>query len=901
MKYTIIWLLCCPAYLLAQLPEGFFDQKLPLNFDNPIGLLFEEGGAMFIWEKKGVVHLVPPDGQPQTEPVINIQEEVTNWNDHGLMGFALDPNFAVNGWVYLLYAVDLHHYLEYGTPSYSSDSTVINHPTFGRITRYQVKKLNGAWTSDPQTRKVILGNHFQDGIPLLNPFHGLGHLQFGADGSLLISIGNSSTGTDTGKDPENSFIHQALDMGLIDETLDIGSYRSQYLGSHGGKILRINPIDGSGYLSNPFYQDERPQSAQSRIWAYGFRNPYRFNIFPNTGEHYPDAGDPGTLIVGDVGDASWEELNVVEKGGQNFGWPITEGMYWNWTYHQAPTPSNFLAPNPLFETGSCDQAYFNFRDLFQWPSNTNNEFFPNPCANGISIESTFYPTVATPPVIAYNHQKWNPPTRAEIPGFDQKGQLVGIPIQESGTTVTGSPFEGDSSIGGVFYSGTAFPAPYRGLFFSLDHSGWIRTFEFDKNKQLKKTAPFHDNSNTIIYLAYNPKDEALYYISILQGIHKISYGGNLPPKAIITVDKSFGPAPLTVQFDGQTSSGTTAPIKSYHWDFGDGQVSNLPNPSHQFVTSGNTPVSRIITLTVTDSTGTSDAAQQLIALNNTPPKVRINSLKEGDQYPIHQSTLVRLAATVEDQEHKTETLSYEWQTFFHHNDHFHVDPPQLREIGFALLSPLGCDLEAYWYRIRLKVTDPNGLTGMDEVSIYPNCNAPFVNSLNLNGQIEQEEIMLNWEVNENNGPLEFEVQKSEDFNHFDVIGHMTSDQPTFSFTDVTPKRGRNIYRIKAKSGDQAFVYSNTISIVYPEPPEVQVYPNPVHSLLNIEFKPVNTETLDFNLYNISGQLVLRKIFTVTPNQANTRTINVNALPNGVYSYVVENKNSQVSGYFLIAH
>ena len=81
---------------------------------------------------------------------------------------------------------------------------------------------------------------------------------------------------------------------------------------------------------------------------------------PNTGSHYPEDGDPGTLIVGDVGNGAWEELNVLHTGGQNFGWPVFEGIPLAWKFWTQEVPDNPLAPNPL---NTCDQPFFNFRDL----------------------------------------------------------------------------------------------------------------------------------------------------------------------------------------------------------------------------------------------------------------------------------------------------------------------------------------------------------------------------------------------------------------------------------------------------------------------------------------------------------------------------------------------------------
>ena len=112
-------------------------------------------------------------------------------------------------------------------------------------------------------------------------FHVGGSLGFGPDGKLYFAVGDNG---DTSNPQDLSNPH--------------------------GKILRINS-DGTVPVDNPFYGQAGKYGA---IWAYGFRNPWRLSFDP----------DSGRLYVGDVGDATWEEIDLVQKGG-NYGWPIVEG------------------------------------------------------------------------------------------------------------------------------------------------------------------------------------------------------------------------------------------------------------------------------------------------------------------------------------------------------------------------------------------------------------------------------------------------------------------------------------------------------------------------------------------------------------------------------------------------
>jgi glucose/arabinose dehydrogenase len=108
-----------------------------------------------------------------------------------------------------------------------------------------------------------------------------GTVQFGQDGKLYFAVGDNGYGPN-----------------------------AQDLSNPHGKILRINK-DGSIPVDNPFYGIP---GALPEIWAYGLRNPWRFQFDSFTGK----------LYVGDVGADSWEEVNIISKGG-NYGWPNCEG------------------------------------------------------------------------------------------------------------------------------------------------------------------------------------------------------------------------------------------------------------------------------------------------------------------------------------------------------------------------------------------------------------------------------------------------------------------------------------------------------------------------------------------------------------------------------------------------
>jgi glucose/arabinose dehydrogenase len=176
----------------ATLPSGFTDEPVGGSWVEPVGLTFAHDGRMFVWEKAGKVWIVE-NGIRLKQPLIDIHDEVGNWGDFGLVGFALDPNFLSNGFIYLSYEVDHHHLINYGTPNYNPNVNEYNRATTGKITRYTAKSSDGFRSVDPASRKILLGEALNKGVPILYTSHGVGSLVFGADVTLLASCGEGSS------------------------------------------------------------------------------------------------------------------------------------------------------------------------------------------------------------------------------------------------------------------------------------------------------------------------------------------------------------------------------------------------------------------------------------------------------------------------------------------------------------------------------------------------------------------------------------------------------------------------------------------------------------------------------------------------------------------------------------
>jgi glucose/arabinose dehydrogenase len=673
-KAFLMMFLLLGSLLATAQPSGFVVEDVGEDWNAAVGLTFsKDGERMYVWEKGGKVWIVE-DGERLAAPLIDISEEVGDWGDHGLLGFALDPNFENTGYVYLLYVVDRHHLLHFGTGSYSPSRNDYYGATIGRVTRYTARASDKRRTVDPNSRRVLLGETKSTGVPVLYESHGIGTMHFGEDGSLVISTGDGATAgwadygyqEDDPNRPLDTYVPQALQDGILTEKENVGTFKSQLLESLCGKILRINPANGDGMPSNPFYDSANPRSATSRVWALGLRNPFRFSVKPGSGS----ATSPGVLYIGDSGWSLREEINVATGPGMNFGWPMYEGLEAQEVYihRQISNPS---APNPLYGQGNCQQQYFYFRDLVMQPVRDGKPYFGNPCNWNELIPDKIPTFTHARPAIEWGNGEGG----SRVGVFDGENKAAVAMIGAAGSPVTGPQFNGSSSTGGVWYTGDDFPAEYKNTYFWGDYgAGWIRNASFTDNNAPTAVRNFIDNDAIVVAIETNPVTGGLYYINYPTQVKKVSfYNGNMPPKAVAKADKLYGPSPLVVQFTGSESTDAEGGL-TYEWDFGDGSPkSTAANPQHTF-TSSEIGRNYKVVLKVTDAGGLSSTAKLSINLNNTPPKVTITSPVEGTLYTLKAQTVLNLRAEVTDEEHSGNQLTYKWQTVMHHNDHVHPEP-----------------------------------------------------------------------------------------------------------------------------------------------------------------------------------------------------------------------------------
>jgi glucose/arabinose dehydrogenase len=263
------------AFAFPAVPLQFQDDLVVAGFDAPTAAVLVPDGRIFVIEQNTAqVRLVVKGMLSPVDPA-GIVPLVRAGGEAGLIGAALDPGFPARPYLYL--------------------QATMRSPNSVRILRYTLAgdldfTDTGAMTLDPASQYTVLGN-----LPDASPKHNGGQLAFGPDGMLFSGVGD-----------------------------DDNSCRAQDLTRLQGKILRLDvsalPAGGGG---PPRYAEITPpdnpfaahaDSAARLVWAFGFRNPFRFSIDPLT----------GCLHVGDVGNEGWEELDVACAGGMNFGWPHHE-------------------------------------------------------------------------------------------------------------------------------------------------------------------------------------------------------------------------------------------------------------------------------------------------------------------------------------------------------------------------------------------------------------------------------------------------------------------------------------------------------------------------------------------------------------------------------------------------
>jgi glucose/arabinose dehydrogenase len=900
---SFVFITCFFARLCAQtFQAGFSASTIGSGWSEPAGAAFNSAGTkLFVWEKGGRLYVCNWNGSSyvkQTTAVLDISPEVGNWRDHGMLGFALDPNFNTNGFIYLLYVVDRHHLIYYGTGSYSATTNDYLKATIGRITRYKLITSGTNLVADLTTRTILVGETKSTGFPILHESHGIGSLAFAADGTLLATCGDGASynTTDAGNLAETYYV-QALADGIIRSNENVGAFKSQMINSLNGKLIRIDPATGNGISSNPFYTSASPRSPQSRIWAMGFRNPFRFCVRPNTGSTNPSAGDIGEVYVGDVGWNTYEELNIVKSKAANCGWPVFEGLTYMSSYNNTTT-SNKDEPNPRYGIGGCTQQYFTFQNLIKQATADNIHTVYNPCNTSIPISSgndnRFFHSV---PSIDWKHGV----DSARVKVFN--GNILNVAqIGSAASGTTGTPFRGNAASGSCWYTGTMFPLSYRNTYFQADYGGtWLKNFTIQYTDKVQKVNDFASGFAAIVCVTENPLDGSLVIVDLgLSAVKKIVYGGNQPPVAVMTSNKIFGPSPLAVNFTGSGSYDPDGSINSYSWDFGDGSALNTSsNPSHTF-TYASGPKKYVVKLTVRDNLNVATTDSLVISVNNTPPVVNITSPVKNSTYRLGADTVYSCNATVTDAEHTNGQLKYQWQSILRHNFHQHAEPIDTARNTSTVISRIGCNSETYYWFIKLTVTDAAGLSRIDSSKLFPACGGALpliLHSFAVSSQSDGN--LVRWTTESEIKLDSFVVERSADGRNFIAInrqiarGSGRTGQTEYNFFDVNYPQGDNYYRLKLVDKTRGYYFSLVIRVFNNLRRErgLVVIPNPVVNDFTLAGIFPNAGPVQIQIMDAEGRMI-RSLNEMAGSGFNNMLINnLRHIQPGVY--FIEVKDGQM--------
>ncbi len=241
--------------------------------DRTVQLVAEQGGRIRVVQN-GVV--LPTD-------FLDLTGMVSSGSERGLLGLVLAPDYATSGRLFVNF------------------TNAAGHTVVARFRRSSTNPL----VADAATRFDLRWNGATGPAYIEQPFvnHNGGHLAFGPDRYLYIGLGDGGLGDDPGHRAQSA-------LELLGKMLrvDVGVADADPIGY---RVPTDNPFVGGG--------------ARPEIWAFGLRNPWRYSFDP------PAMGGTGALIIGDVGQNFWEEVDYepAASGGRNYGWRNREGAHPN--------------------------------------------------------------------------------------------------------------------------------------------------------------------------------------------------------------------------------------------------------------------------------------------------------------------------------------------------------------------------------------------------------------------------------------------------------------------------------------------------------------------------------------------------------------------------------------------
>lgn len=538
-------------------PSGFQDRLQWGGLNNPTSVAFSpDASQVFVAQKNGFIKVFDGLSDPSPTTVTDLSGVVFNYWDRGLLGFTVDPKFTTGRpYLYALYTYNHRLGDPDGTPAWpdGGQNDQCPNPPGGNVNGCDVSGRLDRLTYDAGSHSITATKHLINDWCQQFPSHSIGSLAFGPEGALYVSAGDGAS--------FNEVDYGQLGLGYYgsnpcgDPGNAGGALRSQDLQTGGdpvtldGAVLRVDPDTGDAWSSNANAGDGDANKA--RIIAYGFRNPFRMTV----------RGD-GTVWVGDVGWAAWEEINKIadpDAAPRDFGWPCFEG------------------------NGS--QASYAGQNL--------------PICNGLNSPAS--------PAYAYNHD-------------DQVVSGDGC-ASPAGSAIAGLAFHGTAGAYPNHYNGLFFTDWARACIWFAPLGGNGEP-NFGAIELFDRLNPADATKGGAVYLGVTPAGDLIYTNLNSGEVRTITYGND--PVAVFTATPSSGVAPLTVKFNASGSADPTAQTLTYDWDLdGDGAYDDGSGKtiSRTYTAGGSVSVG----LKVTDPDDNSDTVHHTITVGSTPPVAHIDS------------------------------------------------------------------------------------------------------------------------------------------------------------------------------------------------------------------------------------------------------------------------------------
>ncbi|WP_275005879.1 ThuA domain-containing protein [Promicromonospora iranensis] len=664
---------------------GQFEKvALDTNTSAPFGIDVAPDGRVFFTELvRGEIRVFDPETQT-TSTAVTLP--VYSGGEDGLLGIALDEDFAENGYLY-----------QYWSPASEDDTDPASFSN--RLSRFTVTTgAAGSTVIDPGSEKVLLevpARRLPD-----EPGHtGGGLIVDHRTGDLYLGVGDD---VNPHSEPSGGYAPISERNGTFHDARETSANTNDLR----GKVLRIHPEDDGTYTvpeGNLFPESEdTDDKTLPEIYAMGFRNPFRFAIDPATGnlgvaDYSPDSNTDNLAQRGPAGIAEW---NLIKEPGF-FGWPLCMG-------NNEP-----------------------FRDVdYRTSPVTVGEFFDCDAPVNDSVRNTGLTELppAQPADLWYGYQ------RSSVPGGINQG---------GGLAPMGGPFyDYDPEL----ESDTKFPEYYEGKAFFYE---WSRNQVFTFQPTDPEAAPGATDVEKVnrflpdedflapIDAKFGP-DGAMYVLdwgggfgrdNPNSGLHRVDYvTGSRSPESVPEASPDSGTAPLEVTFDGTGSTDPEGETLTYAWDFdGDGTTdSTEPTASHTYTEDGVYDAR----LTVTDPAGKDGTATVPITVGNTRPEVDFGLPPTGSFFEFGDT--IPWDVSVTDAEDSPDGSAIDDQRVviqpaLGHDAHSHPSEPLHGRTGSVTTSlggGHGADTNLF-YVLDARYEDDGGagdvpsLTGSDTTLVFP--------------------------------------------------------------------------------------------------------------------------------------------------------------------------------------